>query len=227
MTTARDLVYDAMSLIGALGQGDVAPSDSDAQLCIRALNRLIGSWANDSLMAYVTTQETITLVAADSTYTTLNLSTPTRPVAVEAAFIRWQGVDSPLRSVTAYEFDEFAYKPADGIPDSVLYKPFMADGTFEFYPVPNAAMTAYFNVRRALTGTLVLATVLSLPPGYERALVANLAVEAAPMFGMEAKPSVVQAARLSKVELARQNYVPRILSTPFDGDRERHDIFTG
>lgn len=227
MSTARELIYDAMTAAGILGQGDVAPSAADAQIGLRRLQRMLDSWSVDNLMVYATTQETITLSAGDGTYTTSNLSTNTRPVDVEPAFIRLSGTDYPLRRATRQEYAGLGYKTSEGIPYMVWYEPSMTAGAFTFYPVPNETMTAYFNVRRVLASSLTLDTSFSLPPGYEKAIADNLAVElCAGGFGAQPSQFLVEAARNGKYVLKRANFVPPLLSTPFDAV-ERSNVISG
>jgi len=227
MSTARELIYDAMTAVGILGQGDVAPSAADAQIALRKLQRMLDSWSVDNLMVYSTTQEVITFVAGDPSYTTANLSTASRPVDLEAAFVSWNGVDYPLRRITRQEYADIEDKTTEGIPCVVWYEPKMTAGEFLFWPTPNvtAAMAAHFNVRRVLAASLTLATSFSLPPGYEKAITDNLALElAAGGCGAQVSQSLHDSAMNAKAILKRQNFVVPILSTPFDG-RAESDIY--
>jgi hypothetical protein len=189
---------------------------------------MLDTWANDGLMVHARTQETIALTAGDATYTTLNLSTATRPAAVEdlGAFTRLAGVDEPLEMVSREQFARIAYKTAEGLPAVCWYEPAMANGLFEFYPTPYAAMTAYFFVRRVLTGTLLLGTTVSLPPGYEEAIVNNLAIRGAPSFGMTAPREVQEIARSARRALQVQNHVTPVMQSHV-GPGPRPDILRG
>jgi hypothetical protein len=227
VSTARELIYDAMTAAGILGQGDVAPSNADAQIALRRLQRMLDSWSVDNLMVYSTTQETITLSAGDPSYTTSNLSTSSRPVDLEPAFIRLSGTDYPLHRVTRQEYADIAYKASEGMPTVVWYEPTMTAGAFLFYPTPSETMTAYFNVRRVLASSLTLDTSFSLPPGYETAIVDNLTVElCGGGFGAQVTQEMRDAAFRSKAILKRQNFVVPMLWTPFDGCQQS-DIYAG
>lgn len=226
MATARDLIYDAMFACGALGQGDVAPSAGDADLCLRRLQRMLDSWSVDGLMVPFITEETISLVQGQQAYTTADLSTAARPVAIESgAFVRFGNVDYPLTVIPKSEWDRIGYKDTQGIPEVVWYEPDMT-GSFQFYPVPAEAMTAYFNVRRVLTGPLTLTTQIDLPPGYDKAIVDCLAMDIAPSFGQQISQGLLMAARAAKAQLERMNYVPLVADT---GMRRfyRYDVHRG
>jgi hypothetical protein len=146
-------------------------------------------------------------------------------VDLEAAFVRLSGVDYPLHRVTRQEYADIEYKTTEGIPCVVWYEPKMTAGEFLFWPTPSETMTAYFNVRRVLASSLTLDTSFSLPPGYEKAITDNLALElAAGGFGAQVSQSLHDSAMNAKAILKRQNFVVPMLSTPFDG-RAASDIY--
>jgi len=222
MSTAQVIINNAAYAIGVLGQADSALTAADSAIGLSILQRMLDSWSNDGLLIFSTTQETISLTAGDGTYTTANLSTATRPVKILSGFIRYSSVDYPLQFPTRGEWNAIAYKSSQGIPEFCLYEPAMT-GTFEFYPVPSAAMTAYFDVQRALTGAaLALGDSLSLPTGYEDAIVENLALKMAfGGFGVQPSPLLVQSARKGLKLLKTLNYEPNVISSSVG---RRYDI---
>ena len=222
----RDLIYDAMYAAGVLGEGESSSSPESAQYALRKLQRMIDSWANDGLMVYTQTQETMTLSAGDATYTTADLSTNTRPVALERAFVRYSDTDTEVRIVTRQQWNAIAFKAGEGVPEVVKYEPAMTAGQFTFYPVPHETMAVYFDCRRVLGSGWTLDTEVTLPPGYEKALVDNLAVElCSGGFGVQASPALLQAARASKAVLARINWQPPLLRNQFEALPS--DIYSG
>jgi hypothetical protein len=221
VSTAQTLINNAAYAIGVLGQADASLSTADSNLGLSVLQRMLDSWANDGLLVYSRTQETISLTAGDGTYTTANLSTASRPVAIHGGFVRYGGTDYPLRRVEDDEWNSIAVKTTQGIPEVFTYEPKMT-GEFEFYPVPVDAMTAYLDVQRPLTATLALSDNLSLPPGYEDAIVENLAVKMAfGGFGVVPSPYLLQSARKSLKLLRTTNYRPGILT---GATNRRYDI---
>jgi len=224
--TAQELINAAAYAAGILGQADAALTTADSALALGILQRMLDSWSVDGLMVYALTEETITLTAADGSYTTANLSTATRPMDVRSdGFVRMtSGVDYPLRRITRSQWNTIGTKTTQGIPEVFLYEPAMTAGTFEFYPVPSEAMVAYLNCQRALTGTLSGGTSVATPPGYDKAIVTNLAVELGfGGFGAQPTQSLVLAARESKMLLENMNYRPLIMDTIMSGDSD-YDI---
>jgi hypothetical protein len=81
----------------------------------------------------------------------------------------------------------------------------MPDVTVCLWPVPSEAMTLKLWSAKPITGTLTLATSLSLPPGYERMLAYVLAEDMAPEYQVEPSPTVVRKASAARKVLKRTN----------------------
>lgn len=212
MTTARDLVEDAAAEVGVMST-DTALSDADAQLILRRLQRMLDSWANEKLIVYSTTEESFSTVDGTTRYTSASLAAG-RPVAIDGMFVRSDSVDYPIEIVPRAVYDSFASKADEGLPEYCYVNAAMTL-TMDLYPTPDAVYTVYVRSRRVLTGTLTLATSISLPPGYEMAIVSNLAIAIAPLFGASAKPETVEVAKASKAALKITNYVPGLMRSPF------------
>jgi hypothetical protein len=69
---------------------------------------------------------------------------------------------------------------------------------------------------------------LAFPPGYNKALKFNLAVEFAPEYGKQAPPEVVMIAESTKYKLKRTNLqVPKVGFEPITPGVGAFDIQTG
>lgn len=68
---------------------------------------------------------------------------------------------------------------------------------------------------------------IELPPGYERALRYNLAVELYPEYGKEPPASIYSAAQESKAAIKRMNIKPSYLVTDPFFTRRPFNILTG
>lgn len=212
MTTALDLINDACAHIGEYAT-DTALSDSDAQLCLRALQRMLDSWANEKLVVYSTSEESFSTAASTTRYTSASLSSG-RPVKIEGMFVRSDSVDYPITLIPREVYDSFTAKSTTGMPEYCYVNPAMTL-TMDLYPTPDAVYTVYVRSRRVLASGLALATSISVPPGYELAIVTNLAIAIAPMFGGAVKTETAEAARSSKAALKLTNYTPGLMRNPF------------
>lgn len=210
-TTARDLITSALQDLGVIGSDETA-SDSDAEICLKALNRMIESWQNDSLLIYSILNRIFPFVDGQQTYTIGtggNFNTP-RPVKFVDVYVRDQfGNDYPMYISNQEEWSEIITKYTDSPLPTVMYP----DGDFplqhlNFWPIPDgggysANLWMWQNIQEFTT----LDTVVVLPPGYELAIEYNLCIMIAPKFGKTASADIKSIAVFSKAEINRTNYV--------------------
>lgn len=208
MTTAADLISTALKLNGKLGQGEALTSN-DATDGLNALNSMLDSWWNERLSVYQILRETHTLTISDRDYTIGsggNINT-TRPVKITNAFITSNSIDYPMEIIDVKAYDGLSAKTIESdIPHYLYYQPSYPLGIIYLYPTPSAANVLNFDSWKQLQSFSTLTTALSLPPGYQRALEYNLAVELCPLFGMPSpSPTVMKIATESKAAISRTN----------------------
>ena len=226
MATVRDLINDALQTNGTLGQGETL-SDDDVNTALRALQRMLGTWANQNLLLYQTAQGTMALTPGTVSYSSALLSTG-RPVSVDSAFLRMSGVDYPLDLVDNQTYNEQQYKSNTGLPFMLYVDAGWPDTTFTFFPAPSAAYTAYVSGRYALiAGAITKDTVVSLPLGYEAALVDNLAVKTASLFGRQVDGVLMKSAVDAIAWLKRTNQVSLVMETNLPFNRPRYNGLMG
>ncbi len=206
MSTVSDLITDAMFAVGAAGQGD-SISAGDANLCLRRLTRMLGTWANEGLMVYDTVESTPSLIAGTASYASNMVNAGI--VSIQNMFIRSSSTDYVVHPTTEQDYDAIAYKSASGMPSVYFFKPTAAAPVLYFYPTPDAAYEVHIKARYPLMSTVALATTITQPSGYEAAMCDNLAVDIASSFGLQPPASLVESARASKMWLKTTNYKPR------------------
>lgn len=205
MATVETIIQDAMFAGKILGQ-DQTPQANDLQLALRILNRMLDTWANDNLMVYASETQSFIMSAGVASYSTSLLSA--RPVSIAAMRVRISNIDYPVTFIDLDAWNAIPFKQAASIPTNCYYDPTYPNGTMNFYPTPQAAYTCYVDTRDTFSG-LTLSTTLSLPPGYEGAIVDNLAVLLYPSFRNGDVPRDLRAAATeSKAALKRTNYQP-------------------
>ncbi len=212
MATAGDIIDRSLRLLGQIGSGETASSD-EATDGLEALNAMLDSWRNESLMAYANEEQTLTLANADSSYTigTSGDVNTTRPVEIEAAWIVDSNSSYPVRIIDDFEYALIPDKTTTSDwPDRLLYRPSMASsqGTIIVYPIPNATRTMKLLLRTPVTAFAATSTTVTLPPGWEKALAYNLALDLAPEFETEPSMAIVNGARESKAGIKRLNSRP-------------------
>lgn len=213
------LITDALLQATVIGI-DQQLDDARSSIGLRRLQRMIDSWANVRDLIFATTQESFTMTANQASYST-TLLTSGRPVSVDSMWVSLNSIDYPVQMRSEQWYNAITYKPTAAVPDNCYYDPSMPNGAFYFYPVPYAAFTCYVVRCDALTGALTMNTVLTMPKGYEKALVDCLAVDVFPSMKGSAKPipaDLRAAGNEAKRVLKVTNYVALEMSTPFDSN---------
>ena len=213
MATVQNIIDRAMRLIGNIEPGTSANATESADALI-ALNNLLSSWRNDSLMCYATQDQSIALVATNGTRSigpTGNLVT-TRPVGIESAYVVIGTLSYPIEIWNAEQFAGIAIKTqTNAWPYILWYQPSMPDGVINLWPVPDAASTLHVLTRVSLLNFAALTDVLVLPPGWEDAIANNLARRIAPEFGKKVSPDIREMAIETLKVLKRTNNVTPIM----------------
>lgn len=207
VTTAEDLIEQALSKILVLGVQDTL-SDADTQKGLDTLNLMLDGWHTEGLMVYATKEDTKVLTGMDGQYTIgsggdINV---TRPVKITDAYVLGSGVRYPLDLMGQVRWDALSYPATYGIPRKLFYDPQYPLGIINLYPIPaTSAYTLYLHSYLQIESFATLTEAFSLPPGYARAIIANLAVELCPDFGKAIDPVLAKIAFQSKNALKRLN----------------------
>lgn len=178
--TANQILTDALIEAGVISPDQSIPGDQiDADL--RRLNRMLDFWATRRLTIPVRTEDTKTLVVGQGSYTIGQSGTPdisaVRPIEIEYAFLRDGGNDYPVAcNVTEAEYISLVTKSQQAMPTKLYYRPSVPNGTIIFDFLADKAYDAHFFSVKTLTSFADLYTTYSFQPGYEAALVSNLAL---------------------------------------------------
>ena len=180
MTTASEILTRSAKALAYLGRTEVL-SAADANDALVCFNALLDSWSNEALMSYVELQRNFPMVAGQQQYTigTGGNINSTRPYDVTSAFIRDNNSnDYPMQIFNQDQWDKIGLKNITSqIPDTLFYDSQYPLGVINIFPIPLVNYTVYFNSTTDQVDFTSLTQVLSLPVGYERAFVLNLAIE--------------------------------------------------
>lgn len=232
MTTAGDIIYGALRLIGQLAEGEI-PSAETAQDALAAMNMMIDSWSTERLAIYATQDQTFTWPANQSTRTL----GPTgdfvglRPVLLDDAtyYVDPQGLSFTPMIINESEYNAIVLKSVTSTYPQVIYaEASNPNATYKVYPVPTEALVWHFISVQELAQPASLGTELIFPPGYLRAFRYNLACELAPEFGVEPSPQVTRVAMVAKRNLKRINNPNDLMAMPSSlmGQGGRYNIYT-
>lgn len=211
MATVQVVIDRAYRLLGQLNLGESADSTESANALI-AINALLDSWRNESLMCYAMQDQSINLANGNTSKTigpTGDLVT-TRPTNIDDAYILYSGDSIPVKIIEYAS--EYVYIPdkttTDTYPLKIAYNPEMPDGRIYMYPLPNATSVLHVITRTPVTAFALVSTTISLPPGWEDALAANLALYLAPELQVQPSPMVIGMAANTKRSIKRTNTRP-------------------
>lgn len=224
MTTASDLLNDALLLAG-VGSAEQAQDNPSFQNALRVANRLIDSWSNEYLLLFDVTPDSFTMTAAQASYSTSLLTQ--RPLRLDYAYLRQSNIDYPLELIGAKQYADISVKSQSSLPAKLYYNPDYPNGTLYFFPAPSTAYQCFIGYYPALPSFTDSTTVVSLPKGYERMIVSNLAVELAPYFGREVPASVGVMAIESKASIKRTNYPRDMLKVDTPVGQGLFNIYRG
>jgi len=203
MATGLSIITKAMQKVGILVKSE-SPAADEAADALDSLNDLLSSFSNESSMVYVRVTESFTLTSGTASYTigagqTLNTA---RPISIVQANVNQGVISYNVAPVDDETYQGIQDKTTQGIPYFVNYTNGFPTGTLNFYPVPVSAYTLVLTSEKELT-SLTLSGTVSLPPGWQRMLVYNLAVELASEYGQPADALVMKIAGESKAAVAR------------------------
>ena len=207
MATALDIITRSLRDLGVLGIGEVPDADQAANGLV-TLNDLMESLANESLMIYASTSTTTTMTGALS----YNFATTTRYISLDNAYFTLNSVDYPLAIITKEQYQDIALKSLVGsLPACVMYDTQFPTGVLYVYPVPSTG-TLTVSGRKPFTAFATLTDTVSLPPGYNAMLRANLANDMQSEYGKQ-RPKIAADAMRLKANLKRTNHKPRVMAT--------------
>ena len=213
--TAATIVNDALKEIHVLAEGDT-PSATMADDAFRALNRIMEMLSNDQSFAYTPNELTIALTG-QSTFTigAAGDIVADRPIAIQTATFDRGSITYPVQVVDNQKWDNITYKTAAGAnPVGIWYEPTMPTGIVHVWPVCTGG-TLRMRVLNLVNSFASLATTLSMPPGYEEALIKTLAVNIAPQYPAGTlSPLTIKAAERAMRLIRKTNNVIPTMSLP-------------
>jgi len=209
MATAQELIKSSMRLLGLIEVGETPPND-ELQDALSALNSMLDGFSVSRHLIYARTDEGFTLTSGTGSYS-MGTNT-TRAVKIEHAFVRdSSNVDTTLEIINKDRYNNITDKTVQGRPCYLMYDPQYSLSEIHLYPVPDDSYTLYTDSWKVLTSVSALTTTIAFPPGYERMLKYNLALEIAAEFGVTVPPTIFKTAEESIKSLAAIN-MPRINS---------------
>lgn len=213
MTTVRELIGDSLIQLGVLAAQDSMQAE-DAAFGLRELNRMIASWNTEDLMVYTVDRSTFPFVVGKQTYTLgvggdFNTTYAVRPGQIDMVSALVNGVEIPIEILNDEQWRDTSVKSVNStFPLAVWSNGNYPLNTLTFWPIPQQVNTVVLYLWGQTTAFASVNTTVTLPQGYEDAIVSNLAVRLSPGYGVQPSPVLVEQSKLSKQRIKEMNWEP-------------------
>lgn len=159
-------------------------TSSEQTFYLNKMNSMLDSWSVDRTLVYAGLMENFSLTTSTASYTigSGGVFNTARPNEITNAFIRdASNYDTELEVISQDSYDAIKVKTVGtSYPQVLFYDPAYPLGTIYLYPTPAANLTLYIRSWKQLQSFASVTTALALPPGYQRAIESNFAIECAP-----------------------------------------------
>ena len=229
MSTAQDIIIQALTTLGELGQNEPASAD-DLSYCLTRLNGMIDSWSTERLSLYMMTQGLYTLTANTQDYSigpSVTLSSGTRPALIETASMIVTGtIRNPMNMLSSKQWAVIPEKGLTGLLPTDLY----VDQNYpnvglHVWPIPSGTPAMELFYWAPLQQFASLSASLSMPYGYQDALTFGLMLNIAAGYNKALDPALVALAGQKKAAI--QSINAQILSGSYGPSRTLQDANIG
>lgn len=208
MATGRDIINDALLLLGVGAEGEAVSKDT-INYGLRAFNRMLSSWSAELGMIYEYSFDDVNWVAGQQSVTIGPSGadiTTARPLKITSFQSRNESIDFTVLPITFNLYQTLEQKDiTSDYPNVYAYNETFPNGTLFIYPVPSSNLNVRISSEKELTSITLDGNII-FPPGYEQAFQYNLAVMIAPSFGTQASSDIKQEAFNSRQALEINNY---------------------
>lgn len=223
MPALSELIRPALRIAGVTQRPGITPSTDQYDELVAATNRLLGSWNVNGHTIFTTKIQEFALVAARKEYTigpggAFNTD---RPMYIKDANILYPTsplVRYPLELYDSHQWARITIQDLATAPPCVLYydRDFAAGlGKIYLWPQPPTGYRLELFSWSSLPQFSSTSDEVTLPPGYEEAIVENLALSAARLFRMPISSDMRAAAARSLQALITYNSImPKLTTDP-------------
>lgn len=225
--TVRTIIVSAFNELQLYAPGeDIA--NVDIAKGFQSLNIMLDSWSNESLSTFCILEQSILLTPPTALYTIgpggTGIDTSKggqRPLRIiegpGAAYIQDTNYNNyNVDVITRAEWNMIGNRTINSnIPNCIFYDPQFPLGQLNVFPEPNIGYTLFFDSYSQLARMPSIDVDIDLPPGYEKALQHNLAIELSSSYPIaKLSAQTVALAREAKANIKRTN--SKILLSVYD-----------
>lgn len=216
MSTWNDLFDAALTDLGVIAPGDTGAA-SDRTYCLGITNRILSAWSSELGPIHFETTESLSWASGNASRTigTGGDLNTTRPLKILSAQIHdSSNEDIDVEVWTHFEYQMITDKTLAGDPLVIAYNGTIASGcgTLFMWPVPSSSVTLRLTSYKPFAAITDQTATVTLPPGYESAIVPNLSVLIAAAYGRDPSAITEREARKTKAAIVRANVIPQPMS---------------
>lgn len=205
--TVRQAATLALKLLSVVSEGN-PPTDEQLNDAVNVINWNIDAWNADGSIVFALKQNITQLttlkqiyqigpVSPINAYTTPDIIVPLRPLKLYSAnftYLSQPQLELPMYILSAEEWADIRVKQIyTTISNKVYLDEQYPVGNIYMWPIPTNTFTLVLWYWDGLNSNCTLDTVLQYPPGYEKAIIYDMAINLAPMFNREDKIPVLSA----------------------------------
>lgn len=223
MTTAADIINQALKDIEVIGEAETASSETLAD-ALTALNQMLALWAVDGMYVYAQTETSFTPNGALSyTVGTGGVVNIARQNQIDYAYWRSGDVDYPIRLLNTFEeYQSIGYKTIGTQPEWAYYLPSYPLGVLYLFPQPSTG-TVKLTTRVEFPVVAAAANTLSIPPEFEMVVRYSLAELLSINMTKNLRPDIAAMAIKTRKIMKRNN----LKIKPLDINYYNSNIYSG
>ncbi len=182
MTTASQIITRAAKTLRYLGRDEVLTAQ-DANDGLIAFNAMLDSWSNENLFSFVVLERNFPLQVMVPSYTigSGGAINTTRPLDITQAYVQDAAGNNFLMDLKTRDWwNQIGNRSAtitSQLPNALFYDPQYPLGVINIFPTPLIGYTVFYDSMQQQVDPSALTTSISMPEGYERAYVLNLAID--------------------------------------------------
>jgi hypothetical protein len=206
VATASQIVLRGLRLLGDKIIGDTLTSAEQTEY-LYVLNSMLDAWRIEKLLVFRIIESSFTLTIGSRTYTigvggNFNIERPDR--LEDTNFILYNNAEYFIQLVDEATFTAQQTTGQTQMPRQLYYDRAFPLGNIYFDYIPDKTYDFHLKSWSPLQQFATINDVLTLPPGYQRALESNFAMEVAPGY-VSASPELAKIAKESKTKIMAQN----------------------
>lgn len=213
MTTAQEIIEDAMIEIGVLMTGS-SLSDADLAWATRKLNRFLGTLSLDGFNLFAKVTENFSLVSGTAGYSIGDGGDfdTDRPIKIQQAFIREGEYDYPVGVQSIDQYWGIATKEIHGRPVNLFYDPKTPAGNIYLHYVPDSAYDLYLvSIKPFTSYSSPTIEDVDFPSEFEEMIVSNFALTLCPRYGKIPTAELKETAIRSLANIRANNFARSIV----------------